>query len=259
MTSKIESLFSLNGKIALVTGAGTGMGRQFAHTLAAAGAQVVCVARNAERLEAVADSIRSTGGKAVAVSGDVGNANGIEAIFDAAEAAFGRVNLLVNCAAQVDFGLFPEIQDDAWETLIRVNFSGTMRMCRSFSRRLIAAGAPGTIVNIASIIGEQVIPGIPTYGTLKAATLQLTRSMAVDLTGQNIRVNALSPGYFETEMASSLFDTDAGKALVARHPLKRLGQVAELDGPLLLLASDASAHMNGSVVTVDAGHSLLLY
>lgn len=259
MSNLIEQLFSLAGKTALVTGAGTGMGRRFAHTLAAAGAQVVCVARNGERLEAVAESIRASGGQAAAVAGDVGSAAGVEQIFDQAEPHFGRINLLVNCAAQVDFGMFPDVDDEAWETLIKVNFSGMMRTCRSFSRRLIAASEPGTIVNIASIIGEQVIPGIPTYGTLKAAAIQLTRSMAVDLTQHRIRVNALSPGYFQTEMASSLFDSDAGEALVARHPLKRLGRVEELDGPLLLLASDASGHMNGSVVTVDAGHSILLY
>lgn len=259
MSGKIEQLFSLKGRVALVTGAGTGMGRQFSNTLAQAGAKVVCVARNAGRLQKVAAGIREAGGEAVAVAGDVGSTAGIERIFDEAEQAFGRINLLVNCAAQVDFGLFPDVSDENWETLIRVNFSGMMRTCRSFSRRLIAAGEPGVIVNITSIIGEQVIPGIPTYGTLKAAAIQLTRSMAVDLTQHRIRVNAISPGYFETEMASALFDSAAGRALVQRHPLKRLGQVEELDGPLLLLASDASSHMNGSVVTVDAGHSVLLY
>lgn len=259
MSSRIEQLFSLKGRVALVTGAGTGMGRQFSNTLAQAGAKVVCVARNAERLRKVATGIREAGGEAVAVAGDVGSTAGIEKIFDEAEKASGRINLLVNCAAQVDFGLFPDVKDENWEALINVNFSGMMRTCRSFSRRLIAAGEPGVIVNITSIIGEQVIPGIPTYGTLKAAAIQLTRSMAVDLTPHRIRVNAISPGYFETEMASALFDSEAGKALVQRHPLKRLGQVEELDGPLLLLASDASSHMNGSVVTVDAGHSVMLY
>ena len=258
MSDKIQNLFSLKGKVALVTGAGTGMGRQFSATLAEAGAKVICVARNRERLESVAAGIHAAGGEAVAVAGDVGSTAEVEQIFDAAEKAFGLVNLLVNCAAQVDFGLFPEVKDENWDNLVNVNFSGTMRTCRSFARRLIAAGKPGTVVNITSIIGEQVIPAIPTYGTLKAANIQLTRSMAVDLLPHGIRVNAISPGYFETEMASALFDSEPGKALIQRHPLKRLGQVAELDGPLLLLASDASCHMNGSVVTVDAGHSVLL-
>lgn len=255
----VENLFSLKGKVALVTGAGTGMGRRFAGTLAAAGARVVCVARNQERLEQVAAGIRGNGGEAVAVAGDVGSSASVEAIFDAAEKAFGRVNLLVNCAAQVDFGLFPDLKDENWENLINVNLSGMMRSCRSFSTRLIAAGEPGVIVNITSIIGTQVMAGVPTYCTLKAAANQLTKSMARDMFGHNIRVNAIAPGYFETEMAGPLFDSDIGKTYVERHPLQRLGQVEELDGPLLLLASDASRHMNGSIVTVDAGHSIQLY
>lgn len=256
--SRIETLFSLRGKIALVTGAGTGMGRRFAGTLADAGARVVCVARNGERLEQAAADIRTRGGQAVAVTGDVGDTTSVEAMFDAAERAFGTVNLLVNSAAQVDFGLFPDVQDDNWERLINVNLSGMMRTCRSFARRLVAAGAPGTIVNITSIIGDVVLMGVPTYGTLKSAANQLTRSIARDMAGQGIRANALAPGYFATEMSASLFDTEAGRALVARHPLGRLGQVEELDGPLLLLASDASSHMNGAILTVDAGHSIQL-
>ncbi|WP_293387925.1 SDR family oxidoreductase [Nevskia sp.] len=255
----VESLFSLKGKVALVTGAGTGMGKRFAGTLAAAGAKVVCVARNQERLEKVVADLRESGADAVAVAGDVGSSASVEAIFDAAEQAFGRVNLLVNCAAQVDFGLFPDLKDENWENLINVNLSGMMRTCRSFSTRLIAAGEPGVIVNITSIIGTQVMAGVPTYCTLKAAANQLTKSMARDMFGHNIRVNAIAPGYFETEMAGPLFDSDIGKSYVERHPLQRLGQVEELDGPLLLLASDASRHMNGSIVTVDAGHSIQLY
>ncbi|WP_295687028.1 SDR family NAD(P)-dependent oxidoreductase [uncultured Nevskia sp.] len=255
----VESLFSLKGKVALVTGAGTGMGKRFAGTLAAAGAKVVCVARNLERLEKVVADLRESGADAVAVAGDVGSSESVEAIFDAAEQAFGRVNLLVNCAAQVDFGLFPDLKDENWENLINVNLSGMMRTCRSFSTRLIAAGEPGVIVNITSIIGTQVMAGVPTYCTLKAAANQLTKSMARDMFGHNIRVNAIAPGYFETEMAGPLFDSDIGKSYVERHPLQRLGQVEELDGPLLLLASDASRHMNGSIVTVDAGHSIQLY
>lgn len=255
----VERLFSLKGKVALVTGAGTGMGKRFAGTLAAAGAKVVCVARNQERLEKAVAELRKNGAEAVAVAGDVGSSASVEAIFDAAEQAFGRVNLLVNCAAQVDFGLFPDLKDENWENLINVNLSGMMRTCRSFSTRLIAAGEPGVIVNITSIIGTQVMAGVPTYCTLKAAANQLTKSMARDMFGHNIRVNAIAPGYFETEMAGPLFNSDIGKSYVERHPLQRLGQVEELDGPLLLLASDASRHMNGSIVTVDAGHSIQLY
>lgn len=254
----IEKLFSLKGKTALVTGAGTGIGRRFASTLAGAGAKVVCVARNQERLEQVVAEIRAAGGEAIAVPADVGGSDAVEAMFDLAEKAYGRINLLVNSAAQVDFGLFPDIQDESWNNLLNVNLSGIMRTCRSFSRRLIAAGEPGNIINVASITGTQVIVGMPAYCTLKAATMHLTRSMAADLFGHHIRVNAIAPGYFHTEMAAPLFESEQGKAMVERYPLKRLGKVEELDGPLLLLASDASGHMNGSVLTVDAGHSITL-
>lgn len=255
----IEKLFSLKGKTALVTGAGTGMGRRFAYTLASAGANVVCVARNAERLEQVAAGIRKDGGAARAIAGDVGSSASVEEVFDAAEKAYGQVNVLVNCAAQVDFGLFPDLKDENWENMLNVNLSGTMRTCRSFSRRLIAAGAPGAIVNVTSIIGTLVMPALPAYCTVKASITQLTKSLALDLRAQHIRVNALAPGYFDTEMSGPLFQSDAGKAFIDRHPLGRLGNVDELDGPLLLLASDASSHMNGAVLTVDAGHSTQLY
>lgn len=259
MSKRIEQLFSLKGKVALVTGAGTGMGRRFSQTLAEAGAKVVCVARNRERLEEVAAGIRADDGAAVAVAGDVGSSESVERMFDQAEEIFGRVNLLVNCAAQVDFGVFPDVKDENWQNLINVNLSGIMRTCRSFARRLIDAGEPGAIVNVTSIIGTQVMGGVPAYGTLKAAANQLTRSMAKDLFEHHIRVNALAPGYFQTEMAAPLFDSELGKAYVERHPLKRTGRVEELDGPLLLLASDASAHVNGVVLNVDAGHSIQLY
>lgn len=257
--SNIEKLFSLKGKVALVTGAGSGMGRRFANTLADAGAKVICVARNKARLEEMVAEIQKAGGEAVAVDADVGSTAGVEEMFNRAEKAFGRVNILVNSAAQLDFGLFPDIKDENWDNLINVNLSGVMRTCRSFSERLIKAGEPGAIVNITSIIGTQVMLGVPTYGTLKAAANQLTRSMARDMFPHGIRCNAIAPGYFHTEMVSGYFDTDAGKADIALHPMKRLGRVEELDGALLLLASDASAYINGAILSVDGGQVIQLH
>ncbi len=257
--SRIEEMFSLKGKIALVTGAASGMGERFAHTLADAGATVICAARRSDRIEAVAASIVKAGGKAIALPLDVGSTASVEAVFDQIEKAVGRVNVLVNAAAQLDFGLFPDVKDDNWNNLINVNLSGVMRTCRSFSERLIKAGEHGAIVNITSIIGSQVMLGVPTYGTLKAAANHLTRSMARDMFPHGIRCNGIAPGYFLTEMVADYFETDAGKADIERHPLQRLGRVEELDGALLLLTSDASTYINGAILSVDGGQVIQLH
>ncbi|MGQ0620453.1 MAG: SDR family NAD(P)-dependent oxidoreductase [Panacagrimonas sp.] len=256
--SNIEKLFSMKGKIALVTGAASGMGERFAHTLADAGANVICAARRVDRIEQVAASIVRTGGKAVPLQLDIGSTASVEAVFDAAEKSVGRVNVLVNAAAQLDFGPFPAITDESWNNLLNVNFSGTMRMARAFSERLIKAGEPGAIVNITSVTGMQVMAGIPTYGSIKAAVNQLTKQIARDLFDQNIRCNAIAPGYFLTDMVSGYFDTDAGKADIQRLPPKRVGRVEELDGALLLLASDAGSYINGAILPVDYGQVIQL-
>ncbi|USA44485.1 SDR family oxidoreductase [Spongiibacter taiwanensis] len=255
--SDSNPIFCMQGKIAVITGAGTGMGKRFSSVLARAGAQVVCVARNLDRLETVAAAIREEGGQAIAVAADLTDAAAIEHIFEQAEAHFGQANVLVNCAAQVDFGgLFPEQSDEGWDAMVSTNLTGAMKLCRSFARRLKASNQSAAIVMVTSITGERVMPGLMGYSSLKAASNHMTKAMARDLFGTGIRVNALSPGYFDTELSSGLFDSEEGRALIQMHPLQRLGRVEELDGPLLLLASDASCHMNGSVVTVDAGHSI---
>lgn len=257
--SNIEKLFSLQGKIALVTGAGTGMGRRFAATLADAGATVICAARDKARIESVAAGIVKAGGKAHGLDVDIGSTDSVEKLFDRAEKiAGGRVNVLVNSAAQIDFGLFPGVTDESWNNLLNVNFTGTMRTCRTFCRRLAAAGEGGAIVNVTSVTGEQVMAGIPIYGSIKAGLNHLTKSIARDTFGQGIRCNAIAPGYFQTEMVGPYFETEAGKADIARLPLKRVGDVKELDGALLLLASDAGSYINGHVLSVDAGQVIQL-
>lgn len=256
--SNIEQLFSLKGKIALVVGAASGMGERFAHTLADAGAIVICSARRVDRIEAVAASIVAAGGKAIALPVDIGSTESVEALFNSAEKSVGRVNVLVNAAAQLDFGQFPEIPDDSWSNLLNVNLSGTMRTSRAFSERLISANEPGSIVNITSVTGMQVMTGIPAYGTIKAALNHFTRSMARDMFDKNIRCNAIAPGYFQTDMVSDYFETDEGKADIGRLPPKRPGQVHELDGALLLLTSDAGSYINGAILPVDAGQVLQL-
>lgn len=256
--SNIEQLFSLKGKIAIVTGAASGMGERFAHTLADAGATVICSARRVDRIEAVAASIVAAGGKAIALPVDVGSTESVEELFNLAEKAVGRVNVLVNAAAQLDFGPFPAVTDESWSNLLNVNLSGAMRMSRAFSERLIAVNEAGSIVNVTSVTGIQVMAGIPAYGTIKAALNQLTRAMARDMFDQNIRCNAIAPGYFQTDMVAGYFETEEGKADIARLPPKRPGKVQELDGALLLLTSDAGSYINGVVLPVDAGQVLQL-
>ncbi|MCB1666911.1 MAG: SDR family oxidoreductase [Porticoccaceae bacterium] len=256
--SNIENLFSMKGKIALVTGAASGMGERFAHTLADAGATVICAARRADRIDSVAASINEAGGKAIAIPLDIGSEASVKAVFDRIENEVGRVNVLVNAAAQLDFGLFPEVNNESWDNLLNVNLSGTMRMCREFSERLIKAGETGNIVNITSVTGMQVMTGVPVYGTIKAAVNHLTRSMARDMFDKGIRCNAIAPGYFQTDMVSGYFETEEGKADIDRLPLKRPGQVHELDGAILLLASDAGSFINGAILPVDSGQVLQL-
>lgn len=252
--SKALDRFSLEGRVALVTGAGSGMGRHFVKTLSEAGAKVICAARRTELTESIAAEIRKAGGQAMAVSLDIGDTDSVTRAFDEVERTFGTVDLLVNNAGQIVFAPFPDISDEQWNNLINVNLSGCMRMSREFSKRLIAKGKPGSIVNITSITGQQTKPYLAIYGTAKAALIHFTKQLAIDLLPHNIRANSIAPGYFRTEMVDWYFDSEAGKAEVENLPAKRVGLLEELDGPLLLLASDAGSYMNGAIVPVDYGH-----
>lgn len=256
--SYCEELFSNKGKVALVTGAGTGMGTAFAHALARSGASVVCAARRKDKIQEVADDIATQGGKAAAIELDIGDSDSVARVFDQAENVFGAVDILVNNAGQIAFLPFPDVDDESWNNLINVNLTGTMRMARECSRRLIASGRPGSIVNVTSITGWQTLKNVPCYGSVKAAINQLTKQIAADLLDKKIRCNAIAPGYFMTEMVDWYFETEQGKAEVARLPAKRVGDVEELAGALLLLASDAGRFINGAVIPVDYGHNMLL-
>ncbi len=256
--SRIQSLFSLEGKVALVTGAGTGIGAHVAHTLADAGARVICAARRVEKIEAVVASIRAAGGEALALPLDVGDTRSVGTVFEQAGERWGLVDVLINNAGQLEFARFPNIDDDDWNRLINVNLSGAMRMAREFSKRLLAAKKPGTIVNVASITGMQVLLNSACYSSAKAGLIHLTRQIAADLLGSGIRCNAIAPGYFRTGIVGDYYETEHGRAVAQRLPAGRPGEVDELDGVLLLLASNASSYMNGAVVPVDYGHATLL-
>lgn len=239
----------------MVTGASSGMGRHFVKTLSQAGAQVICAARRKEAIESIAREICAEGGRAVAIELDIGSTDSVTSAFDQAEKAFSaQVDLLINNAGQIMFAPFPDITDDQWSNLMNVNVAGCMRMSREFAKRLIAAKMPGSIVNITSITGQQAKPYLSIYGTAKAALIHFTKQLAIDLLPYSIRVNSIAPGYFRTEMVDWYFDSPEGKVEVENLPAKRVGLLEELDGPLLLLASDAGSYMNGAIVPVDYGH-----
>jgi len=250
--------FSLKGRVALVTGAGSGLGAHFAKTLFQAGATVVCVGRRLEPVETVAAAIRESGGQALALSMDVTDPATIKDVFGAVQQQCGPVDVLINNAGLSNPEAFEDMTREQWTSLLDANLSGPFYVAQEMAKRLIAAGQPGSIVNIASILGHLARPKFLNYGTTKAAVIHMTQYMALDLMPYGIRVNALAPGYFPSEMTNPFYESEAGQREIAALPIQRLGRHTELDGPLLLLASNASSYISGTVLTVDAGHSVKL-
>ncbi len=248
--------FSLEGKVALVTGASSGFGRHFATVLSQAGAKVVLAARRTDLIQAEADKILAGGGEALAVTMDVTSSASISAALDEIEAVFGVVTIVINNAGITIPKLLLDLSDDDWTNVIDTNLTGVAYVARETARRMIAADVGGSIVNIASILAERVQKALTNYAASKAAVVQFTKTAALELAQHNIRVNALCPGYFNTDLNSEWFKTDEGQALILRIPQRRTGTLIELNGPLLLLASDAGSLMTGSAVTVDGGHVL---
>jgi NAD(P)-dependent dehydrogenase (short-subunit alcohol dehydrogenase family) len=251
-------LLSLDGKTALVTGASSGFGRHFARVLAGAGAKVALAARRLDVLKRLEAEIRAGGGEAVAVAIDVTDRASVAKAFADAEAALGPITILVNNAGVPSGAFFSKTTEAEWREVMSVNLDGVFRVGQEAARRMAANRTGGSIINIASLLGFGVIKGLSTYSATKAAVISLTKSMALELARDNIRVNALAPGYFATEFNEAYLASDAGKRMLARVPMGRAGAVDELDGPLLLLASDAGRFMTGSVITVDGGHLLVM-
>ena len=245
----------LVGKTALVTGATGGLGEHLAHVLARAGATVFVSGRREERLHAVVDAILAAGGAAVPLTLDVTDAQSVARAFAKADTEADGIDILVNNAGvSHETHSVLDITEAEWDTTIDTNLKGPWLVARAFAHRRVARAEPGTIINIASILGKRVTGGVAAYTASKAGLIQLTKSLALELARYRIRVNAIAPGYFETDINADFFETDAGKAMIKRIPQRRVGRLADLDGPTLLLASDASAYMTGSVIDVDGGH-----
>ena len=253
----VTEMFDLTGQVALVTGASSGLGRRFAKVLASQGAKVVLCARSTDKLEAVKSEIEFDRGRAVCVALDVSNSAGIAKAFDAAEAAFGTVTILVNNAGIAIPGRAIDMKHDDWRTVLSVNLDAVWFVAQEAARRMAAAGKPGTIINTASILSYLVGHGMASYAVAKAGVVQATKSLALEVARHNIRVNAIAPGYVLTEINRSFFDTDAGQATIQNIPQKRIGDPSDLDGTLLLLAATkASSFMTGTTIVIDGGHMM---
>jgi NAD(P)-dependent dehydrogenase (short-subunit alcohol dehydrogenase family) len=247
-----SSLFDLGGEIAFVTGASTGLGRHFATVLAEAGAKVALCARRRALVTEAAAALPA--GRACAVAGDVTDGSAMQVALRQAEAELGPVTLLINNAGIADDHTALDLPEDDWDRVIDTNLKGAWRLAQLCARRWVEGGAPGNIVNIASILGLRVAGRSLPYAVSKAGLVQMTRALSLEWARHGIRVNAIAPGYIETDLNRDFFATSSGQALIKRIPQRRLGQPADLDGALLLLASSASAYMTGSVITVDGGH-----
>ena len=246
--------FNLDGRTALVTGASSGLGRHFARTLAAHGASVALAARRLERLEVLAGEIRGAGGTAHAIRLDVTDAGSVKDGLDTVQDALGVPDILVNNSGIARPASTLDVTEEDWAGVIGTNLEGAWRVARGTARRMVDAGRPGTIINVLSILAFGVARGLGTYAASKAGLLQLTRTMAMELARHRVRVNAIAPGYVLTEMNREFFGSEAGQAMTKRIPQRRIGDPSELDGVLLLLASDASSYMTGSTIVIDGGH-----
>ena len=254
MNPVAASLFDVTGKVALVTGASSGLGEHFAATLATAGATVVAAARRTDRLAALVAKIESAGGRAIAVPLDVTDPESIAAAFARATQAVGAPDIVINNAGIAQTRPALELTEDDWRQVMNTNLDGAWRVAQAAAKAMTGARKGGSIVNIASILGLRVASSLLAYTAAKAALIQATQALALEWARYGIRVNAIAPGYVETEINAGFFKSEHGQAMVKRVPQRRIGQASELDGALLLLASEASSYMTGSVLVVDGGH-----
>jgi 3-oxoacyl-[acyl-carrier protein] reductase len=251
---KASQLFDLTGRVALVTGASSGLGQQFARALADNGASVALVARRTDRIKALAAELEKAGARAIAIEADVTDRAAMIRAFDAAEKAFGTVTILVNNAGVAQQGVRAvELQAEEWRRVLATDLDAVFYWAQEAARRMLAKAEKGAIVNIASVLGLAVAKGSVSYATAKAGVIQVTKALALEWAFKGVRVNAIAPGWFVTEINDEYLNSEAGVAIKRDVPMGRFGNAGDLDGALLLLVSNAGAYMTGATVVVDGG------
>ena len=248
--------FDLQGQAALVTGASSGIGRHLAALLAAAGAKVALAARRADRLAEAAREIEAAGGRCLPIALDVTRSESVTAAVAAAEGELGPLTILLNNAGVTVAKPVLQHTEEEWDYVLDTNLKGAWLMAREFAQHLVDRQRPGRIINIASVLGVRTIAWVPSYSAAKAGLIHLTHVLAMELARYGILVNAIAPGYVETDFNRDFLRSEAGKKLEARIPLRRVGRADDLDGAMLLLASPAGAYITGAVIAVDGGHGV---
>jgi 3-oxoacyl-[acyl-carrier protein] reductase len=255
---KASEIFDLKDRVALVTGASDGLGLRFAEVLAANGAAVALVARRMEKLKEAQAKIENAGGRAIAVEADVLDRAQMVRAFDQAEAAFGTVTILINNAGVAHSTRATDLSEEEWRRVVGTNLDAVFFWAQEGARRMLAAKTKGAIVNIASVLGFGVSKGTIAYATAKAGVVQMTRALGLELAFRGVRVNAIAPGWFVTDINREYLSSDQGSRLTRDIPVGRFGQDCDLDGALLLLVSEAGAYMAGTTVVVDGGQMVAL-